>query len=119
MMLNIRKFYMKKIFFIFYIVGLLNGCASHTFGYSDEEWASLTSEQREEVIAEVDAKINENKEATHNKELTNKNINVIHRSRSNVYTTWPGNSPSSTLFKQGLECLNWVVIKQNIKWKNI
>ncbi|MDJ0834401.1 MAG: hypothetical protein QNJ69_12835 [Gammaproteobacteria bacterium] len=87
---------MRK-FFILLFISYLSGCASGKYGYSDGQWQALSQQQRDAVIAEVEENIRQNKEAIHEQEMTNQNLNHISGSRSNDFHVWPG-SPRRSLY---------------------
>ena len=88
---------MLRILALIFILSQLTGCTSSKFGYSAEEWQDLSKPQRDAVIAEVEEKLRQNKEAIHEQEMTNQNLNHVSGSRSNDFHVWPG-SPRKSLF---------------------
>ncbi len=87
---------MKKYVILFFLI-FLSGCASGKFGYSEEQWQAMSQQQRDAVIAEVEDKLMQNKEAIHEQEMTQQNLNHISGSRSNDFHVWPG-SPRRSLY---------------------
>lgn len=76
---------MKPVLILFYMISMLSGCASRIYGYSSEEWESLSPQQREAIEAQAKANIKNMKEKQHTDDITNKTLGDLFGSRSNQY----------------------------------
>ena len=74
-------FHMKARLIILFILGALYGCASDYYGYTKEEWESLTPQQRDEAKANIKRM----QEHQKNRDRSNKAIDEILGTTSNKY----------------------------------
>lgn len=64
---------------------LIIGCASNKYGYSSDEWSSLTQPQRDEIKAAAEENIKKMTEEDREEKFENRPLNTIFGTRSNVY----------------------------------
>ncbi len=75
----------KKAVLAFFVSLLLFGCASTKYGYTLEEWSSMTQQERDEARIQAENMVEYVDEKQREKKFLHQPVNVISGSRSNVY----------------------------------
>lgn len=76
---------MSKTILAFFVSLLLFGCASTKYGYTMEEWSSMTQQERDEAKIQAENMVEYVDEKQREKKFLHQPVNVISGSRSNVY----------------------------------
>ena len=76
---------MKKTVLSFCVSLLLFGCSSTKYGYTLEEWSSMTQQEREEAIKQAEDMVEYVQEKQREEEFLHQPDNAVFESRSNVY----------------------------------
>ena len=76
---------MKKTVLTCCISLLLLGCTSTRFGHTQEEWSSMTQQERDEAIKQAEDMVEYVHEKEREKEFLHQPVNSVFESRSNVY----------------------------------
>ena len=76
---------MKKIFPAFLLALVLSGCASTKYGYKQDEWNSMTQQERDEALVRAESMVERAQEKQRENEFIYQSINAVFGSRSNVY----------------------------------
>jgi hypothetical protein len=76
---------MKRLVCIFCACISLTGCIFDNYGYTSNEWESLTQEERDQIKAEAQENLIKEKEEQRLKEFLNTPIKKTLGSRSNVF----------------------------------
>ena len=79
------KTYMKKTVLICGVSLLLLGCTSTKYGYTLDEWSSMTQQERDEAETQAEDMVEYVHEKEREKKFLHQPVNVISGSRSNVY----------------------------------
>ena len=76
---------MKKTILTLWVSLLIFGCASTKYGYTLEEWSSMTQQERDEAKIQAENMVEYVDEKQREKEFLHQPVNAISGSRSNVY----------------------------------
>ena len=76
---------MKKTVLSCCVSLLLFGCASTKYGYTLEEWGSMTQQERDAAKKQAENMVEYVDEKQREKEFLHQPVNAISGSRSNVY----------------------------------
>ncbi len=76
---------MRKLLPTLLVSLLLAGCASTQYGYSPEEWNSMTQDERDEARMRAAGMMEQVHAKQREKEFLYQSVDVIFGSRSNVY----------------------------------
>ena len=80
-----NKTYVRKTVLACCVSLLLLGCASTKYGYTPEEWGSMTQQERDEAESHAEEMVEYVHEKERENDFLHHPVNAIFESRSNVY----------------------------------